>query len=129
MSEDELIQKQIEEGTTPDGMDADAYRMVFHALKKEPDVNLPNDFAMRVASIAFAPKKSFDWDKFFLFAGLFALVIALVYAIVVTDFKFSAGAFQFVNEYPYLMVFAVAIIGVLQWIDRKILRATDSADF
>ena len=72
MSEDELIQQQIDNGGVPEGMDADAYRFVFRALKKESAPELRDDFAKRVAAIAFTPKKSFDWDIAFGVGSTFA---------------------------------------------------------
>ena len=80
MSNDELIQKQIAEGSYPQGMEGDAYRMVFRALKKEPSIKLPDDFAERVAFRVLASKKSFDWDKFFLFGGLWFGSLGLSFA-------------------------------------------------
>lgn len=126
MSEDELIQQQIENGSTPEGVDADAYRLVFRALKTDLKGALPDDFAKRVSSLAFAPKKSFDWDKFFLFTGLFALIVALGYAIVASEFTFSMGSFQFLANYSYFVIFAVAVVALLQWIDKKILKTAST---
>lgn len=126
MSEDELIQKQIEEGNTPHGIDADAYRVVFRALKKEPGISLPDNFAQRVASLAFAPKKSFNWDKFFLISGIVSLIIALTYAIAVTEFKFSFGEFKFLSTYPVLFVFGTLFIIALHLLDKRFIHPTSS---
>ncbi len=126
MNADESIQKQIEEGNIPSGVDADAYRLIFQSLKKEPNFKLSADFAQRVSSMAYSQSKSFDWDKFFLFAGFFALTIAMVYAIAVTDFTFSVGSFQFIKDYSFLLIFAVGVIALLQWIDKKLLRVSNS---
>ncbi len=122
MNQEELIQKQIEEGNTPQGMDGEAYRLVFRALKKEPTHNLSSDFAKRVASLAQAPSKGFDWDKFFLFAGIGVFGIILLYAAAVTNFTPSFGAFQFLKGYPMIIVLAVLLIAVGQWLDTRIIR-------
>lgn len=126
MSEEELIQEQIENGSIPDGIDADAYRLLFSALKKDTQARLPDDFAKRVSSLAFARKKSFDWDKFFLFTGLFMLIAALGYAVVATEFTFSMGSLQFLSNYSYFVIFAVGVVALLQWIDKKILKTTST---
>ena len=126
MSEDELIQRQIENGNAPDGIDAEAYRLVFSALKTDLKVKLSNDFAKRVSSLAFTPKRSFDWDKFFLVSGLFALIVALGYAVVATEFIFSMGSFQFLSNYSYFVIFAIAVVALLQWVDKKIIKTTDT---
>jgi len=124
MSEDELIQQQIENGKAPEGMDADAYRLVFSALKKEPSPRLREDFAKRVSALAFTPKKSFDWDKFFLFGGLFTLLCVLAYAVLATEFIFSLGTFKFLSNYSYFVIFAIAMVMLLQWIDKKMIRTS-----
>lgn len=123
MSEDEQIQHQIENGKTPEGAEADAYRLVFHALKKEPATALPDNFAKRVSSLALAPKKSFDWDKFFFVAGLLAFICALGYAVFATSFTFSVGTFQFLANHSYFVIFAIAVLALVQWVDKKILKA------
>ena len=126
MSREELIQEQIEKGIVPDGIDADAYRLVFSALKKDTKTKLSDDFAKRVSSLAFARKKSFDWDKFFLFTGLFTLIAALGYAVVATEFTFSMGSLQFLSNYSYFVIFAIGVVALLQWIDKKILKTTST---
>jgi len=124
MNEDELIQRQIENGTIPEGIDGEAYQLVFRALRTDIKGKLPDDFAKRVSALAFARKKSFDWDKLFLFTGLFAIIVALGYAVAATEFSFSMGSFQFLSNYSYFVIFAIAVVGLLQWIDKKILRTT-----
>ncbi|GHN00217.1 hypothetical protein WSM22_17060 [Cytophagales bacterium WSM2-2] len=119
---DELIQIQVEEGSIPVGVDAEAYRMVFSALKKEVDFKLPDDFASRVASLAQAPAKKTDWDKIFLFGGLFAFAIAMIYAIAITKFTISAGAFLFLKDYSLLFALVIIVLISLQWLDKKLLR-------
>jgi len=126
MNEDELIQQQIENGNVPDGIDADAYRLVFRALKTNLKTELPDDFAKRVSSLALAPKKSFDWDKFYLFSGFLALIVALGYAVAATEFAFSMGSFQFLSNYSYFVIFAIVVVALLQWIDKKILKTTNT---
>jgi len=122
MNVDESIQKEIEEGKFPSGVDADAYRLIFRSLKKEPNMNLSADFAQRVSLMAGSRSKSFDWDKFFLFAGFGAFSIALIYAILATDFKFSLGAFQFLSDYSFLFIFAVAFITGAHWLEKKLFK-------
>jgi hypothetical protein len=126
MSDDELIQQQIEDGKATEGMDADAYRLVFSALKKDPAPQLRDDFAKRIVARAFAPKKSFDWDKFFLFGGIFTFLGISGYAVLATEFTFSLGAFQFLSNYLYFIIFAIVIVVMLQWIDKKILNPSSA---
>jgi hypothetical protein len=101
---------------------------VFRALKNEHGEKLPDDFARKVSIRAFNAKKSFDWDKFFLFGGLFVFLCVSAYAILATQFTFNVGAFQFLSGYSYFVVFAIAMVALLQWLDKKILK-TPHAQF
>ncbi|MBI1770178.1 MAG: hypothetical protein HY015_10750 [Bacteroidetes bacterium] len=121
MNIDELIQKQMEEGSNPSGVDAEAYRVVFNSLKKEPAYKLSPDFASRVAARAHAPAKTFDWDKFFLIGGMVLFLAVLVYAIAVTQFTFSAGVFRFFESYSTLFVFGTVFIVALHLLEKKLL--------
>ena len=125
MSSDEILQNQIEIGNSASGVDADAYKIVFNSLKKEPQCNLSTDFAVKVSSLA-TPKKSFDWDKFILIAAGFGFVAALAYALILVKPTFSPGAFTFVSGYPGLIVFAIVFILFLNWLDKKLIKPSHS---
>lgn len=116
---DEIIQKQIEGGNLPEGLEGESYKVVFNALKKNPEFKLPSNFAHRVAAIAKAPAKAFNWDKFFLISGCISFLIALTYAILSLHATFSVGVFSFISGYPGLIVFAIIFVILLNWIDKK----------
>ena len=124
MTPDELIQKQIEEGNAPQGIDGHAYRLVFKSLKKEPITKLSPDFASRVAALASSPSKKFDWDKFFFIGGIAAFGIALIYAVFVTEFTLSFGEFKFFASYPLLFIFGIIFIVALHLLDKKLIHPT-----
>lgn len=118
---DEELQNSIEKGAAPDGVDARAYARVFDALRKEPSFQLPANFAARVIEgIDFSPRRS--TDVMWLYAGIFSCVVAMVVAILLTDFKITFGAFRFISGYPGLIAFAAVFILGLQWLDKKLVR-------
>jgi hypothetical protein len=126
MNHEERIQKQVEAGNVPEGAEGETYRLVFSALKKEPHYKLSDDFAKRVAAMAPTPANSFDWDKFFLFVGLGVFGIALLYAVAVTHFTLSFGAFQFFKGYPFMFVLIALFIVAGQWLDTKLIKSINS---
>jgi hypothetical protein len=120
---DELIQKQVEEGSASFGADADAYKVVFNSLKKEPGIKLSADFAYKVSQLASSPEKSFNWEKFLLISGGIGFIIALIYAIVSVEATFSFGIFTFLSSNQGLLVFGIIFILGLNWLDKKLTHS------
>jgi hypothetical protein len=126
---DEELQKQIERGDFPgEGIDAQAYHKIFNALKQEPDYNLPVYFADRLITLIESKEKTkeISRDNFWMGLGLFSFVVALLVALALTNFKLSAGAFQFLAGYQGLIIFGIAFIALLNWVDRKIIRKVEA---
>jgi hypothetical protein len=119
---DEFIQKQVEEGSPTFGTDADAYRVVFSSLRKEPGFKLPLDFANKVSMLA-SPEKSFNWDKFLVIGGGIGFLVTLIYAIISVEVTFSFGAFTFLSSYQGLLFFGAALLFVLNWLDNKLIHS------
>ena len=122
---EEELQKNIEAGKTPDGdeLDVKAYREVFQALKKEPGFELSSGFADRVMAKAVeSRKKDSSRDMLWLVVGIFLIFISLVVAIMLTGFKLSAGFLSGMSDYKGLFVFGVAFIGLLNWLDKRLIR-------
>jgi hypothetical protein len=46
----------------------------------------------------------------------------MIAAVLLTNFKFSMGAFKFISGYPGLVVFAILFVSALQWVDHKMVR-------
>jgi len=121
MKHEEELQNQIEEGIrTHDSVDALAYQRVFNSLKKEPDFHVSLPFADRI--ITLIEKREERKDFWWIAAGIFLTVIALIVALALTKVKWNTGAFTFVSEYYGLLLFGVAFILLLQWIDKKVVR-------
>jgi hypothetical protein len=123
------LQKQFDEGEfSADGVDSQAYQKVFDALKHEPEYTLPVYFADRLVTLIESKEKATEVsrDNLWLGLGLFSMVIALIVAFVLTDFKLSFGAFRFLAGYPGLVFFGLAFILLLNWIDKKIIRKVEA---
>lgn len=118
--EEEELQHQIENGLVNESDDARAYQRVFDALKKEPDFHVSLPFADRV--LAVIEKKEEQRDYWWMAVGIFLTVIALIVSLVLTSAHWTAGAFTFLSGYPGLVVFGIAFILLLQWVDKKVIK-------
>jgi len=125
---EENIQNQIERGEAATGPDADAYRMIFSALQKEPSFALPSGFADRVVQRAVAElaRKEALRDRWWFIGGGVLLVAALVVSLVLVEFKLAfkpgVGVFTFLAGYPGLVLFGLGFVLLLHFIDRKFIR-------
>jgi hypothetical protein len=117
---EEELQHQIEKGLVIESDDARAYQRVFDALKKEPDFHVSLPFADRV--LAIIEKKEEKRDYWWMAAGIFLTVIALVVSLALTSAHWTAGVFTFLSGYPGLVAFGIAFILLLQWVDKKVIK-------
>ena len=120
---DEELQKQIEDGKqVVRNADAHAYRKIFDAIRQEPDSYLPPSFARNVVErmLALQARKEQKRDNLLLGLGLFLFTIALVVAIVLTDFNPGIGVFSFFDRYAGLVVFGLVFVAILNWIDKRL---------
>jgi len=117
---EEELQHQIENGLVNESDDARAYQRVFDALKKEPDFHVSLPFADRV--LAIIEKKEEQRDYWWMAAGIFLTVIALIVSLALTSAHWTAGVFTFLSGYPGLVVFGIAFILLLQWVDKKVIK-------
>jgi len=118
---DEELQNSVEKGANSESRDAVAYQRVFRALQQEPDFRLPATFASAVMN-QLQTAQARSSDHFWLYAGIAACLVTMVIAVVMTGFKFSFGVFQFFDGYSGLIVFALAFIIGLHWLDRRFVR-------
>ena len=116
---DEELQKQLEAGMPAHNDDGEAYQLVFNALKKEPAFHVSLPFADRI--IAKIEKREEQRDFRWLAFGIFLSVIALIIALVITN-AWTIGVFSFISGYPGLIVFGIAFVLLLQWVDKRVLR-------
>jgi hypothetical protein len=122
-SYEEELQKSLENGDVPQGVDGKAYREVFRALKKEPEYQLPPDFARRVlARLQSRQESKVSRDYFWFFAGMFFLIIALLGTLLFTGFRFDFGFLNGMKEYSGFALFAVGFVLFLNWLDKRLVR-------
>lgn len=118
---DEELQNNIDKGFGADeSEDTRAYQHVFNALRKEPDFHVSLAFADRIVS--FIDRREEKSDYWWIVTGVFFCVIAMIVALALTNVNWSAGVFTFLSGYPGLVVFGIAFILVLQWIDRAVIK-------
>jgi hypothetical protein len=117
---DEELQNKIEQGLAETSVDAQAYQHIFKILKKDPEFNLPIQFADRLVSII--EKKEEKRDYYWLAVGILFSIVSLVVAVVLVAERWSINAFSFLSSNVGLIVFGVSFVALLQWIDKKIIR-------
>lgn len=116
---DEELQKQIEAGGHAYDEESEAYRYVFKVLKHEPAFHVSLPFADRI--LARIEKKEEQRDFRWLALGISLSVIALIVTLALTK-AWTVGVFSFISGYPGLVIFGLAFIVLLQWVDRRVLR-------
>lgn len=123
---EEQLQQNIEEGL-PIKSDADAlaYRKVFDALRKEPTYALPPNFARSVVDrlLQMRARKEQRRDNLWLVLGVILIAIAMVVTIALTDFNPNVGVFTFLKSYGGLLLFGVAFVLLLNWVEKRIRLA------
>lgn len=117
---EEELQKQIENGLVSESDDARAYHRIFEALKKEPDFHVSLPFADRI--VALIERKEEKRDYWWMAGGIFLIVVTLIVSLALTEIHWTTGVFTFVSGYSGLIIFGIAFILFLQWIDKKIIR-------
>jgi hypothetical protein len=121
---EEQLQQKIEAGEKLMGTDSVAYRKVFDALEKEP-YQLPANFADKVLLQMKAEPNTLFNEYVWLGLGLASFIVAALVSVLLTHFKFSWGSLRFLSGYPGLVVLAVALVAIIQWLDKKVLRPSD----
>jgi undecaprenyl pyrophosphate phosphatase UppP len=96
-----------------------AIAMCLMRLKKNPAFHVSLSFADRV--LARIEKKEEQRDFRWLAVGILLLVIALIVVLALTK-SFTTGIFSFISGYPGLIIFGIAFVLLLQWVDRKLIR-------
>jgi hypothetical protein len=119
---DEELQNKIELGHESDDIDSRSYSTVFQALRQEPEFKLPGSFADRVVAMAESKRKSSSSDFLWFGVGIFFLVIAFIVVIVMTGFKLDLGFLSGISSYYGLFVFGGLFIGLLNLLEKKVLR-------
>jgi len=103
-------------------------KMIDRALQREPDFMVSPGFADRVLMQLEARRERADAREWiWLGLGLGGFVIAAIVGIVMSGFKPSLGVLTFISTHGPLVIFGVAFVLALQWVDRKFVRRNTSA--
>jgi len=118
---DEELQNRIERGNfSDDTLDQKAYQQVFASLKKEPYV-LPSSFADQVIN-RIENKSTLSKDYLWFGLGLLLLVGGAIFAAVQSDFKLNFGVLRLPSGYTGLIVFGLAFILLLHYLDKQLIQ-------
>lgn len=127
---EEELQQNLEAGKKPKGneLDIKAYQTVFNALKHEPELALSSSFAEKVVLLALEKQnsKSTIREYFWIGFGIFLMLIAFIVAIVLTKFKLNMGFLNGLSSFKGLILFGLAFIGGLHWLDKKLIRPSET---
>jgi hypothetical protein len=127
---EEDLQRDLEAGKNPqsDELDVKAYQTVFQALKNEPEFTLPSSFADKVVRLALEKQnsKSTFREYFWFGLGIFVMLIASTVAIFMTEFKLDMGFLKGLSSFKGLIIFGIFFIGLLHWLDKKLIRPTET---
>jgi hypothetical protein len=124
MINEEYLQEQSDQGKSDSSVDALAYRKVFEALTKETPSSLSPNFADNVMFKVLQQRTSrFSAFEIMLavIGGLFC-IITLFVAIMLTGFKLQLGFLEAVSGYKGVFIFGTAVIIVLHWVDKIVVR-------
>lgn len=120
-NKDEKIQSILEAKQDFDSIDKDAenYRTVFDALKKEPGNGFSMSFTANIIRVIEARQ---DRKFFYITYGLFALALIagisfMLLFLVPAFFALFTGT---LSQYKWTIIFVVCIIIVIQLLDKKV---------
>lgn len=120
---EEELQNNIESGRAAGGRDADAYRRLFRALQKEPEYELPADFAHKVMARAGTRQASrLSNDYLWFAAGILFLAGSFAVTLKFVDFHLDLGFLVIMADYKGLAIFGIIFILCLNWLDKKLVR-------
>lgn len=124
MSAEEELQDKIEQGLIGDtNIESEAYQHVFKSLKREPAFHVSLSFADRVVSML--DRKEERRDYWWMAAGIFLSVVALIVSLILVQAQWTTGVFTFLTGYKGLVGFGIAFILLLHWFDKKVIKTIE----
>lgn len=113
---------------TQDNNPSRSERLIDKALQREPVFRVSSGFADQVLMQLEARRKQADnREWWWLGLGLGGFVIAAIVGIVLSGFKPNLGVLTFLSTHGPLVIFGVAFVIALQWVDRRFVRRDTSA--
>ena len=125
MSDEELQQWLENKQQLPEGdvlqKDANAYRAIFEALRKEPENGLPYDFAAKVSRHIQANEQRNNELKFNLVAVLiFMAALAASYGLLTF---FTPDQASLLLKYKWILLLLPLAFIVIQYFDQRLVKA------
>jgi hypothetical protein len=130
---EEELQRKVESGKllSRDNADVRAYLHVFDALRKEPHYRLHHSFADNVVQkiLAQSQEKKSSADFWWLGLGILLLVIAFIVSLsyTVSFIKLSPGFLSAMWEYKGIIVLAVMLIVIFNWLEKRLIHTRRTA--
>jgi hypothetical protein len=125
------IQKMLEQrlllnddATRDSQEDISAYRLLFDALEKEPAGGLSYDFAKKTARKVQAVINRKQERKWYLYTMLIVILAftAITGFMAVFNYKATSQLINVVGAYKWIILFALASIFVIQYIDQNLVK-------
>jgi len=130
---DEELQRKIEiDDDAQQGVDADAYRTVFAALKQQPDIHLKRTFADDLIQklIAAREKRENRKDMFWFGFGMLVLVMGMVvstgFILPYLKVENAATGLSGLLQYKGLILVAIVMFGIFGWLDDRLPKPHQS---
>ena len=125
--EDEELQRRIEAGQQPEGVDGQAYVKVFSALKREPEMRISPAFADKVVqrALALSQAKDSKRDMWWLGLGIFFLTLAFIIAFAFVGFRMNLGFLRILGDFKWLLLCGGVLIWIFNMIDKKLVKPTN----
>jgi len=124
---DEDLQRMLEDGSdTPvsNKEDLEAYRLLFTELSKEPNINLPHNFASRVAAQVQAKSNRGSVMQFYLLLGTgIAAITAVIYSLLLfTNYTIVSSFKVAIGPYKWAIGFIILSLLIIQYVDQKLVK-------
>jgi len=128
-SEKEIQERAFESWTGSSGSkglptsDEQAYHRVFDALREEPEVDIPIDFAQVVTSKAIRRKKVYDFFRNSMFIGTICALLIFATSIVlylISD-DLLLNIWLLLTGFKSYILFGISIVFVIQAIDKMLI--------
>ena len=124
---EDQLQNDIERGTFGnESLDANAYRHVFRALEKEPEMTLSGSFADKVMLKIGTKKSSSVRDFVWLGVGIFFSIIMLIVALGVSGLNLNLGFLKAMSDYKGLLIFAIGMMIAFNFLEKRLLRSREA---
>ncbi|HNP19638.1 MAG TPA: hypothetical protein PKL31_14470 [Fulvivirga sp.] len=119
MTNDDELQRLLEQGDTSTEEDFGVYKLVFDGLKSSPKkLTLKNNFSRNVMHRINSKKESPYGDKFWITIGVIIFLISGVYAVSLTTTGFSV--FKSVFELKGYIIIFVVLATLFKVIEKRL---------